>query len=176
MQSNLKNLLEVKKKLRPYLTNPKVFDVVLFGSFVKGKSNPFDIDVVVIADCELEEIEGFHISFLSPTDFFKNIPSLVSTIFKEGFSLKHEKYFSAVYGFENKCMFIYELSGLSSSKKVQVVNFLRGNKQQKGLVEDKRGEWLSQGCFSCAIEYDYLFDQFFINQKVKFKKYYLLMH
>lgn len=176
MQSNLKNLSEVKKKLKPYLVNPRVFDVVLFGSFVKGKANPSDIDVAVISDCELEEIEGFHISFLSPVDFFKNTPTLVSTLIKEGFSLEHNKYFSAVYGFENRCMFIYELSGLTSSKKVQVVNFLRGSKNQKGLVEEKKGKWISQGCFSCAIEHDFLFDGFFINQGIKFKKYYLLMH
>jgi predicted nucleotidyltransferase len=176
MQKSLKNLSEIKNKLKIYLNDREVLDVILFGSVMKGKLNPSDIDVAIVSEKELKEIEGFHISFLTPKDFFVNVPSLVNTLFREGYSLKNDCNFSEVCGFKSSCLFVYHLSGLSASKKVTLVNFLRGNKNMKGLVSENGGEWISQGCFSCSIDLDYLFDQFFITQKVKFRKYYLLIH
>ena len=175
MPKNLKNLSEIKKELKIYLKDKRVYDVVLFGSFVKGKLTPGDIDVAVISDEELDEIRGFHISFFKTQDFFTNIPSLVNTLFREGFSLKHNKSFSEVYGFRNKCMFVYDLTSLNSSNKVRVVNFLRG-KGDKGLVVGEGGEWVVNGVFICPVNKDYLFEQFFLNHKIKFKKSYLLIH
>jgi len=176
MLSKSKSLLEIKKELKEYLNNKSVYDVILFGSFVKGKVMPSDIDVAVICDEKLDEINGYHISFIKPLDFFKEIPSLINTIFREGYSLKNNKSFCEQYGFRNKVMYIYELSGLSDSEKVRIVNFLRGNKSGKGMIAEKECEWISNASFICSIQNDNLFEQFFLTNKVKFRKYNLLMH
>ncbi len=176
MQKKLKSLSEIKKELKIYLKDKEVYDVVLFGSFVKGKINPNDLDVAIISDKILEEVEEFHISFIKPQDFFINIPSLVSTLFKEGFSLKHNRSFSEIYGFKNRVLFSYDLSSEKKSKKVKIVNFLRGRGEVGGLVQDQGGDWLGNGIFIIGLDKDYLFEQFFLNNKIKFKKSYLLMH
>ena len=128
MQMNLKNLSEVKKKLKIVLREKEVYDVVLFGSFVKGKSMPKDIDVAIISEKKNFVLKGFHVSILSVSDFFKPL-SLVNTLFREGYSLKKNKSFAEVYGFKNKCLFRYELKNLSASKKVRAVKALDGTNE-----------------------------------------------
>ena len=167
-------LLAIKKRLKKVLKDEFVYDIILFGSAVKGKSNPHDIDLAIISDKKSFDLKGFHVSVINLRDFFKPI-GLINTLFREGYSLKKNKSFSGIYGFRNKCLFRYELSGLNSSKKVQVVNFLRGKKDEKGLVLEKDGEWLSNQVFLCPVIYDSIFERFFLNSKVKFKKYHVLI-
>jgi len=171
---NSKELLKVKKKLGKYLKNNGVVDIVLFGSFVKGKALPKDVDVVVIG--EKIKIEGFHVSYLSLNDFVVNPPMLVRTILKEGYSLRYNKPFSARFKYLSKSLYKYDLKGLSASEKVKIVNFLRGKKGDKGLVVERGGEWLVNQVFFAPVGEDHVFEKFFINMKVKFKKYDLLMH
>ena len=172
---NLKELSEIKNKLGKVLNDKEVHDVIIFGSFIKGKTKPEDIDIAIISDREKFKIKGFHISVISINDFFKPV-GLINTLLREGYSLIRNKSFSEVYGFKNQCLFKYELSDLPASKKVQVVNFLRGRRDEKGLVLEKGGEWISNQVFLCPVLSDFIFDGFFINSKVKFKKYYVLMH
>lgn len=176
MLEKSKNLSQIKKELKKYIEDKNVLDVILFGSFVKGKQNPSDIDIAIISEQEPIDLEDYHVSFIKPQEFFRKIPSLITTLFKEGYSLKTDQYFSEKYGFRNKTMFSYELSGISDSSKVKIVNFLRGAKKSKGIVEENGGEWLTSGVFFCQISNDYLFEQYFLNNKIKFKKYNLLIH
>lgn len=175
MQENLKNLSEIKKKLKDVLKDKDVYDVVLFGSFVKGKSSPNDIDLAIISDKNNFDVSGFHISVLSVSYFFKP-HNLINTLFREGYSLKKNKSFSEVYGFKNKCLFRYELAHLSASKRVSTVNFLRGKKGEDGLVKEKGGEWVSNQVFLCPVYSEFIFEKFFLNSKIKFKKFYCLIN
>ena len=172
MQMNLEKLSNIKKDLKDLIKDKEIYDLILFGSFVKGKESPNDIDIAIISEKKDFLVKGFHISVISPQDFFKPI-SLIKTLLQEGYSLKKNKFFSEIYGFRNKCLFRYELSGLSASKKVTFVNFLKG--KGKGLVLEKEGEWISNQVFLCPIEAEYIFEQFFINSKIKFKKFYCLI-
>ena len=168
------SLLKIKKDLKRILSDKEVYDIIIFGSFVKGKANPSDIDLAIISDKKNFEIKGFHVSVISLIDFFKPV-ELINTLLREGYSLKRDKSFSESYGFKNKCLFRYELTELSLSKKVQVVNFLRGKKHEKGLVLDKEGEWISNQVFLCPVIFDSIFERFFLTNKVKFRKYYILI-
>src|SRR3989339_606432 len=145
MQMNSKELLTIKKKFKDILKDKQVYDVVLFGSFVKGKIVPRDIDVVILSDKNNFNVDGFHISVLN------------------------------VYDFNNVCLFKYDLSGLSASQKVSCVNFLRGKKGEKGLVFDSGGEWISNQVFFCPVFAESVFERFFINKKIKFKKFFCLI-
>jgi len=171
---NSTDLLKIKKNLNLLLADKEVYDIILFGSFVKGKQNPNDVDIAVITNKEKINLKGFHVSIISLDDFFRPI-GLINTLLREGYSLKKNKSFSEVYGFGNKCLFRYDLSDLTSSKKVQIVNFLRGKKGGKGLVLEKNGEWISNQVFLCPVHDEFIFDRFFVNAKVKFKKYYVLI-
>lgn len=174
-----KNLLmkNIKTKLKKYLDDKGILDVIVFGSAVKGKKIPNDIDIAFITDKKVNtDFKGFHISILKLEDFFINVPSLVHTLIREGYSLKNNRFLSEIYQFSSKILFIYNLSGLNNSTKVKIVNVLRGKNKEKGMVEQNIGKWLSNQVFIIPLEYGELFEKFFINFKVKFNKYYILIH
>jgi len=177
MQMNSKILSSIKNKVRKYLDNPKVLDIIIFGSFVKGKETPEDIDLAFITKEELNiNLPKFHIAILSPEDFFINPPTLVNTLLREGYSIKNNKNFSESYNFKPRVLFNYELSSLNPSLKVKIVNMLRGKKQEKGLVNENNGEWIANQVFIVPTNNENVFEKLFINFKIKFKKKYLLMH
>ncbi len=174
---NLKNLSSIKNKLKRYINNKDILDIVLFGSSVKGKEMPGDIDIAVISKKDIDiNIKGFHVSLLKPEDFIENPPSIINTLLREGYSLKKNCPFSMKYKFSNKILFKYELVSFNPSIKVKIVNILRGKNKEKGMVIENNGEWLSNQVFFVPIEKESIFERFFINFKIKYKKFYLLIH
>lgn len=166
----------VKNKLKKYLNDKDILDIIVFGSAVKGKENPGDVDIAIITGKEFKiDLSGFHVSVLKPEDFFKTV-SLSHTLLREGYSLKNEKSFSEMYKFSNKVLFKYELISLNPSLKVKVVNVLRGKNKEKGMVEENLGEWLSNQVFLSPVEKEYLFESFFLKMGVKFNKFFVLIH
>jgi len=167
----------IKNKIGRHLKNKDILDIVIFGSAVKGKSLPKDIDIAIISETGAHiEVLGTHVSILKPVDFFKNPPSLVHTLLREGYSLRNNKYLSETYKFLNKTLFVYNLAGLTATTKVKVVNALRGKNSDKGLVKESNGEWLAKQVFIVPVGVDYIIEQFFLNFKVKYKKHFILIH
>lgn len=166
---------KIKCKLEKYLKDKDILDIILFGSIVKGKSSPNDIDIAIITEKEIK-IPGFHVSLLSPKEFFINPPSLTHTLLREGYSLKNKTNFSEIYKFKNKVLFNYELTTLLPSTKVKVVNFLRGKNKNLGFIESNEGEWLANQVFLLPLEKEYVCEKFLINFNVKFQKHYILIH
>lgn len=177
MPMNSRILSSIRNKLKSVLKNREVVDIILFGSFVKGKVTPRDVDIAIISEKVFKfESEGFHVSFIKPIDFFVNPPTLATTLLREGYSLKADKPLSETLRFKSSVMFVYSLTSLTNSKKVRIVNVLRGKNKQKGLVEEYEGEWLSTNIFLIKPSSEHLFEQFFLEHEVKFKKTYLLIH
>ena len=166
MQMNSKILLLARNKLKKYISDREILDVILFGSAVKGKASPSDIDVAIITEKNIKEnIDNFHISFLKSSDFFKQY-SIIHTLLREGYSLKNKMPFSEVYKFQSRALFIYELKELSPSEKVRIVNILRGkngNKGNKGMVVENNGKWLANQVFIIPVENENIFEKFFLN-------------
>ncbi len=174
---NSKNLFQIKNKLKKYLKDKEILDIILFGSFVKGKEDFQDIDIAVISDKKIKiDIPKFHVAFLSVKDFFINPPALINTLLREGYSIKNNKPFSGIYNFKSRVLFNYDLSLLTPSLKVKVVNALRGKKQEKGLVLENKGEWMANNVFLSPIENSFVFEKLFMNFKIKFKKKVLLIN
>ena len=173
---NSKLLSLTKSKFKDYLGDKEIFDIIIFGSAVKGKALPGDIDVAIITDKEIKvNISGFHISVLNTKDFFKPV-SLAHTLLREGYSLKNKRAFSEGYNFSNKVLFTYELTSLNPSTKVKIVHMLRGKSNEKGLVLENSGEWLANQVFLIPIGEESIFEKIFLNFKIKFKKFYVLIH
>lgn len=175
---NLKDIQIIKSNLKDILNNKEVLDVIVFGSFVKGKINPNDIDIAIIfrnSNIKLKAIDKFHFSIISIEDFFIKHLSLINTLLREGYSVKYDKYFSELFKFENKVLFSYELTNFNNSTKVKLVNMLHG-KNQKGLVEINGGVWVSRQVFITPIITETLFEDIFKNFNCKYKKSYILIH
>ena len=138
---SLKDILKIKKDLKELIINKNILDIIVFGSFVKGKLNPNDIDIALIVENSKINInykEKYHFSILSIKDIFTKHHSLVNTLLREGYSIKYGKSFSELFKFSNKILFFYELNNLSASQKVKLVNNLHGKKHD-GLVELNNG-------------------------------------
>jgi len=180
MLMDLNNLSKIKSELASLLKDNEILDVIIFGSFVKGKQTPNDIDIALIVNNSGDfkfrfDNDKYHVSVISINDFFKRHITLINTLFREGYSLKYGKNFSDLFGFSNKALFSYELTNLTNSNKVKLVNILRG-KGKKGLVEENGGEWIFRQVFLVDVENERLFEDIFDNFKVKFKKSYILIH
>jgi len=176
----LKNLSKIKNELKGLFQHKEILDLIIFGSFVKNKPNPNDIDIALIVkdksiDKSLLDNKNYHFSLISIDDFFKNSISLTNTLFREGYSLKHNKNFSELFNFANKVLFSYELLNLSNSNKVKIVNMFHG-KKNKGLVELNEGKWISRQVFIIPVKNEKLFEDIFLNFNCKFKKFYILIH
>src|SRR3989344_2972416 len=127
------NLLKIKNKLKKYLADKEIVDIIVFGSAIKGKVEPRDIDIAVIGNKKIEIQGDFHVSYLKTEDFFVNQPSIVTTLLREGYSLKNKKPLSESLRFQSRALYRYELSSLSNSQKVKIVNVLRGLRGSKGM-------------------------------------------
>lgn len=174
---DLKILSLAKNRLEKYLKEKDILDIIVFGSSVKGKASPEDIDIAVISDKEISlSIQDFHVSILKPRDFFVNPPAIINTLLREGYSLKNNKPFSEIYKFSSKCLFSYSLSGANPSLKVKIVNILRGKNGSSGLVNENGGEWLANQVFLVQVGKENIFEKIFLNFKIKFKKSYILIH
>lgn len=131
------NLLLIKNKLKSLMQDNEIIEIVIFGSSLKGKIIPRDIDIAVILYKKpskeligkIHDIKNFHISILTIKEFFVNSPSLVNTLIREGYGIKNKKFLAENFGFSNYALFNYSLTKFSPSMKVRLVNILRGKKK-----------------------------------------------
>jgi len=179
MLINSKIPLRIRNKLKKILRDNNILDIIIFGSAVKGKLMPTDIDIAIITKKKniplMPEQDNLHISIITPHDIFVKPISLINTLLREGHSLRHNTSFSEVFKFSNKVLFIYNLKDLANSEKVKMVNILRGKKSQ-GLVEENKGEWLSRQVFLVPVGNEKIFEELFQKHSIKYKKNYVLIH
>lgn len=158
----------------------EIVDIFQFGSSVKGKSRPQDIDLCLIFRKEVnlplvKEISSslndkYHLSFLTVNNFFSKPHSLTRTLFLEGKSIFTNKDFSSIYGLSPQLLYIYNLSGIKASKKVRFVYLLRGRKLRVGMVKKWGGEFLSPSSFLVTVTRDNEVQEIFKKWKIKYKR------
>src|SRR3989344_1098447 len=153
MPMNSKIISQVEKTFKKEIENKEILDIIIFGSAIRGKAAPNDIDIAILTENNFDKKEeDFHIS------------------------IKNKSKFSEIYNFKSKVMFMYDLSKFDNSLKVKIVNILRGKNKQKGFVEQNEGEWLSNGLFLANSEESYLFEKLLSNYKIPYKKNHILIH
>jgi len=164
-------LKKMSKKLLSYLKEKlkkadlaEIVDIFLFGSAVKGKEFPQDIDLCIIfrkkiIDKTIADIENklkglnVHISSLSIDNFFKKPHPLIKTLLIEGVSILNKKPFAENFGFSAYSLYSYSLSKLKPSKKVRFIYLLKG-RNSIGIVKKFDGEWIADTCFILPIQKD----------------------
>ena len=124
-------------------------DIILFGSFVRGKAKPEDIDILIIfktkvnKDVEYELKKLFYeyaknISLISKTEKECAEPSFDAreSILFEGYSLISSKSLAEDFGFASFGLFFYDTKTLSNTKKTKFYYALNGRLSKKGIVEE----------------------------------------
>lgn len=140
LRNNLKKVAEKQKE---------VDDIIVFGSLVRGKKNPKDIDVIVVfkqtvrKEVEYQirkEIEKNYknISIISKTlkTLFDPAFDARESILFEGKSLLKAKAIVEHYGCNACGMFKYHLKGWNKLQKTKYYYALNGRDGQKGIVKD----------------------------------------
>ena len=178
----LKKCLESEKK------DKAIFDIILYGSAVKGKRIARDIDIMVIF------LEGSLRERLAKIQNIKNKLKIVlkdkeldikQTLLKdlfspeflartgillEGISIYKNKKFCETLGFKAFALFWYDLKGLTHTQKVKFNYILAGRRTSKGVVKVLKGERLAKGVVKIPIEHSIEFEEILKANHVNYKK------
>ena len=168
MLKNSREFLILHKKAKElYKENKKeIIDIVIFGSFVKGKILPKDIDICIIFREKINEglnkkVEAslgkklkVHISSLVTDNFFSKPHSLAKTLLKEGISLVNKQSLSENLGFSQNVLYIYSLKNKKQADKTKIVYVLKGRDKKQGFVGSAGGRWLADNCFIVPVNVD----------------------
>lgn len=184
----LNNLLKSQKlisEIKKFKTKD-VFDIVIYGSVVKGKEKANDIDVAVILNkktdlnqkLKLAEALKSRLDFLEfevdvkvidITDFLDPTFIARQSILSEGVSLIHKKYLHELFGFSVTTLFTYSLRGLKYSNKKMFYYALKGRRDQKGILELKNGKQISNCAIEVPIKHTEEFKNVFKKHNIEFK-------
>lgn len=178
MLENLRNLLKNEVK------NDFILDIVVYGSLVKGKEDPNDVDIVVIFKKgnlkerlnKIQEIKKkinigkkIDIQGILIEELFKKELFSRSGIFYEGISLFDNKEFSNKIGFESWALFIYDLKNKTHTEKVKF-NYLLSGRNDIGIRERISGKQLAPGVIEIPVKYSEEFEKILRNYKINFIK------
>ncbi len=157
------------------IKNPNIKDIVLFGSFARGKLQPNDIDVCLIVDGDIDTSrlekkfgEKVHLSTLKTSSFPKR--TLWTTLLNEGISLKTGKKFAQTLGYTPSVLYWYDLKGFTQSDKVRFFYALKGRNKNVGILKQVKGTALAKGVLSIPPEHDSEMQQFFLDWKLPFNR------
>jgi len=156
-----------------------IWDIAIFGSFVKEKGEPGDVDVAVVfkkggtelleeISEKLEEIsDSIHYNWMFLEKIKKN--PLWMTLMVEGFSVKSGKMFSDVFGYRTMAIFSYSLSGLKNKSKFSHALF--GRNGNEGKIKEVEGEVIAKGVLGVPMRKSDSFRDFLDYWKVDYKMY-----
>lgn len=161
----------LKKSLKKLLTKYKnIADIIIFGSFVKDKFNPKDIDIAIISrekdlafigEISSELPEKTHLEVLFPEQIYKT--KLGLAIISEGFSVKENRFLREMVGIKPQKIYSYDLGGLTQSEKRQF------NRALKKHLAETKGERLGAGSVMIPIEKTGFFENFLDAWHLKLK-------
>jgi len=166
LQSLKKNLLSIYKK-----NKKKVFDIILFGSAVKGKEFFNDVDIAVVFkvkdDNILNEINKIdskvHADYVLLEELYKE--SLWKTLVREGISVVYGKNISSIFGLSSYGLFTYNLTRLKQKSRFSQV--LKGYKSES-ILKKVSGNILKPGVILVPIDKVELFRTFLETWKVDY--------
>lgn len=170
---------KLQTKLRNFLKNKNIVDIFLIGSMFKDKSEPEDIDLILLFRdnnfnknnellYELKKsigVENIHIEPLIVDNIQKS--KIFFTILHEGYSLANGKRFSESLGYNSFSLFTFSLKNLAKIEKVQFAQALYGRKKD-GLLKLEGGLSLGKGSFIAPVNKEELFKEMLNKFKISF--------
>lgn len=193
MQSSsmLKNVLqnkEFKSAVTEAMQHAEVADVILFGSTMRGKEQPKDVDVLILfsgsVDKEVAHVfrkkteqAGIlvHVTSLRYEEMFQ--PSFLARegIFADGYSFKARDFLSSTFGFSSFVLFRYSLKGKSESERVRFYYALHGRKGSGGVLRAYGAYKFGDNLLLTPATQAEQFVSFFEAQKLQFERFPLLL-
>jgi len=179
----LQNFLELKRICKEFIKeNPSIVDIVIFGSIVRSKRKPGDVDICVLSLDKFKKLDKLkkvigkefkkdvHVSILYLRDFLNPEETLWKTIFHEGISLTKDKLLSKLIGFDPSVLFWYKLENLKLIDKIKFSYALRGRNEKGGILREVNGEYLGKGCIIVPVENEDEIREFFARWNIPFNR------
>lgn len=164
--------MELKKNLRKILKRYDLIeDIIIFGSFVKARTTPKDIDLAFIVkekDTKLVHeikkeliVSKAHLEFIKSDDVYSS--QLFLSLINEGFSVRKDSFLRHKLKIRPMRLYAYDLKHLNKSKKT-----LFGIALKKTLKKIK-GEKISVGAVLVPISQTSYFEDFLEVWGMKYK-------
>lgn len=152
MKSIISKLKKASKQIAKNYSE-EIVDIILFGSLMRGKEKPRDIDILLLFKSKVnKEIEyefrskvSDVVSVVSKTEKnykIREFPAREGVLF-EGYSLIKSKYIAEEYGFTSFGLFQYITKNLSNTKKTRFYYALNGRGESEGIIKRFNGIKLS---------------------------------
>lgn len=136
------------KKLKKIVSaNPEIEDILLFGSVVRGKKNPQDIDILILFKVTVQKsveytirkiLEQYYptVSIVSKTNKDALDPAfdVRESILFEAKSLLSGRYNSSKYGFNSLGLFRYDFKDWNKLTKTKFYYALNGRGTSSGVI------------------------------------------
>jgi len=182
LTKQLKKILESKSKTFYSQNKKEVLDILLFGSVIKGKSKPHDLDILIIfkEKNNIDLIYKFRLMLESSVtlsvevtgksyfELFKKTFVIREAILSEGYSLINHCFFSQGLGFVNKVMFHYNLKGKNKSERMRFYYSLHG-RNTEGILKKLDAKKFMDTVILCPVEHQEEMREFFNHWKIEFK-------
>lgn len=158
-------LQKLRKLLNQYKT---IDDIIVFGSIVKGSSEPRDLDIALILKDEtnIAEIKEDirKISHEADIEIVNSIYNpLWVVLMREGFSVRQNKFLFEIYKLEPVVLYKYSLKKLNPVQKVQ---FTRG---LKSILADTKAKILSRSIVLVPMNKKIEFDDFLLTWNLTYE-------
>lgn len=149
----LQQLLQNKKlrsKINSFFSQHKdaLTDIILFGSLVRGKEKPVDIDILLlfatkedmdIAYAFRKALEPFSLPFNVITKTYSSLLSgsfaAKEAILAEGYSLITNTTLATSFGYSPFLLFRYTLQGFTQSQRMLFQYSLHGRYNKEGMIQ-----------------------------------------
>ncbi len=160
---------------------------MLFGSAVKSKTSPADIDVCMVVNStkdealrfseELQKELGtdFHVSYLLLNNFFANPEPIWLSLIHEGESIITGRRLSELLFSESRILFKYETSRLPYTDKIRFYYALKGRDGKNGIIKSTNSEFLAKTIILVPVRFDNDVQSFFREWNVPFTRQRLFM-
>lgn len=165
--------------------NKGIFDIVLYGSAVKGKEEPGDIDLLLIfREISLKEraetaqnfkeklrtkLKGIDIKTINLHELFESDFLARQAVLVEGYSLVHNMPFCERMGFKGYALFTYNLKGLTQNDKTKFIYALSG-RIKEGIASELKAESLGRGAVIVPISNSLRFEAFMQKWNLNYEK------
>lgn len=188
MLKKLSDLRELRPVSKEFVKkHPDIWDLCVYGSFVRGRSEAGDIDIAIIMkkptsvenkldlSQELRSrlkgiyMENFDVKCVDVRDFLDTSFLARAGILGEGILILKGKPLSGMLGFGSYAVFTYTLQNLTNSEKVKFNYSLNGRRGENGLIKLKGCEHLGRGSLKVPIEHSEEFMEFFEKHKVNYR-------
>ena len=171
--------------------NKDIFDIVLYGSLIKGKIEARDIDILLIFHekslkerAEIarefkekisEKINSLDIKTINLLELFESDFLARQSILAEGYSLISNIPLSEKIGFLSYALFTYNLKNLNHNEKTKFIYSLIGRNKSPGILKKLNANPLGKGVILLPINNSSIFEDFLKKWKINYVKKNILM-